>query len=398
MVDRGYLIRNGLGQPTRFIGALQDITDRKLSEIEVAFKERRFRSLVQSGTDVICILDVNGYYTFVSPSTKAVLGYYEDDLMGKTVFSLVHPDDLQQVTSEANQLWHKKFVEMHPFRFPNAAGEWRWLECTATNLLSEPAVRGVVVNSRDITERILQEKEKEQLIRELTHNIKDLKQFSFITSHNLRAPLSNLQGILSILDTSEIKNGETIMLINGLKVSTQQLTETINDLVEILIIKQNANLNKEKLIFHDTFLAVVNTLGGIGETDQATLSTDFGGAPFVFFNKAYLESIFLNMVTNALKYSDKKRPLQLDIKSWTEENYVVLSFTDNGQGIDLAKYGKRIFGLYQRFHTYEDGKGIGLYMVHSQLTSLGGRIEVESEVDKGTCFKLFFKKEHLNVK
>lgn len=398
VVDKGYLIRNELGEPKRLIGALHDITKRKLSEIEVAHKEQRFRSLVQSGTDIICILDIEGHYTFVSPSVKTVLGYDEDDVLGKTVFSFVHPDDLQQVTSEVYQLEHKKFVEMQPFRFPNAAGEWRWLECTATNLLSEPAVSGIVVNSRDITERILQEKEKEQLIRELTHNIQDLKQFSFITSHNLRAPLSNMQGILSILDTSEVKNEETLMLINGLKVSTRQLTETIGDLVEILIIKQNTNLDKEKINFNDTLQAVTHTLGGILDKVQPVVSADFRKAPFVFFNKSYLESIFLNMITNAIKYKQKERPLKLNIESWDEENYVVLSFADNGQGIDLSKYRQRIFGLYQRFHAHEDGKGIGLYMVHSQLTSLGGKIEVESEVDKGTCFKLFFKKEQLNVK
>lgn len=398
VIDKGYLVRDEQGKPVRLIGALQDITGRKLSEIAVQLKEQRFRHLVQSGNDMISILDAKGTYTYLSPSVSTVLGYGEDHLLGLNVFDLVHPDDLATLKSEVHKLTDKKFVELSPFRFPDVQGEYRWLECKVTNHLEAPAVHGIVVNSRDITQRKQRAAEKEKLIEELTLYNQDLKQFSFITSHNLRAPLSNLQGILNILDTSEIASRETLHLIEGLRKSTSQLSETINDLVNILIIKQNTSLVKENLSFQQSFDNVTNMLQGILAHESPVVSTCFEHAPSVFFHKSYLESIFLNLLTNSIKYKSPSRELKLNLSSEEEEGYIVLSFSDNGLGIDTSKFGSRIFGLYQRFHSVNEGKGIGLYMVHSQMTALGGKVSVESEPDKGTTFKLHFKHDKQHAK
>jgi signal transduction histidine kinase len=97
------------------------------------------------------------------------------------------------------------------------------------------------------------------------------------------------------------------------------------------------------------------------------------------------------MITNAIRYKHPDRSPDIRIKSYRDDNWVVVDFADNGLGMDLNRYGNRLFGLYQRFHEHKEGKGLGLYMTRSQVTAMGGKIEVESEPGKGTTFKIFFK-------
>jgi signal transduction histidine kinase len=245
---------------------------------------------------------------------------------------------------------------------------------------------------RDITEEKKQEKEKEQLIRELTQNNKDLKQFSYITSHNLRAPLSNLTGLLNLMHEIPVENDELREIINGFSTSTNLLNETINDLVKVVIIKDNPSINKEEVLIKDVFENVFNQLSYLISLHKPILKIELEKVTILNINKAYLESILLNLFTNAIKYRSPKRILRIFVSSKEIGNQIILVFKDNGIGIDLERNGDKIFGLYQRFHNYSDSKGLGLYLVKSQVESMGGTISVESEVDKGTTFTITFKK------
>ena len=129
----------------------------------------------------------------------------------------------------------------------------------------------------------------------------------------------------------------------------------------------------------------------IDEVDPA-IEHNFTADAFINFNRAYLESIFLNLLTNAIKYRSDNRKLSLKVTMQEYESKTVVTFQDNGIGIDLEKCRSKVFGLYQRFHNYPDSKGLGLYLVKSQIEALGGNIEIESVVDTGTTFTLTFNK------
>jgi signal transduction histidine kinase len=245
---------------------------------------------------------------------------------------------------------------------------------------------------RDITAEKRQEKEKEQLIRELTQNNTDLKQFSYITSHNLRAPLSNLSGLLTLLDDMPIDNPELQAILGGFKKSTDLLNETVNDLVKVIIIKDSPSIQREEVQVKDVFENVFNQLSFLIESTQPVLKMELDLAPVLHVNRAYLESILLNLFTNSLKYRATDRALKISIATKEVEDRVVMTFKDNGIGIDLARNKDKVFGLYQRFHNYPDSKGLGLYLVKSQVESMGGSISLESKVDKGTTFTLSFTK------
>ncbi len=630
--DRGIILRNDAGEPVRMIGSMQDITRQKENEIRIAMSEHRFRSLVQSGTDLIGIVDGEGNYTYVSP-TVVQLGYDVDFLVGRNAFDFIHTDDLPRMQEFLERVLKEKQVTSAPFRFRDNEGNWRWIETVATNLLEDPAINGIVINSRDITEkkrkdealekavndlnkildssvdvivvtdknnkyvqvsaaaetiwgykpeeligrncfdliypddvehtntvtekvmrgakitnfqnryihkdgsvvpllwsarwdkneqvmyaiardatdkleaetalrkseamfrtisenfpngivsildkelrflyvagkelesvgltasyfvdtlynqhfpdddlmirsgaeqvfagetvvselkflgrnylvssvplyetngsveRILvvaqnittqkkAQKEKEMLINELTKNIHDLRQFSYITSHNLRSPISNLIGIMSLINMDTIKDPDTAFLVEKFKESTYILNETVNDLLNILLIKNNVNVKKETFSLRQIWQDVCTSVNSQIKKAGAVINADFRNGDEVIFNKSYTESILLNLLTNSLKYRHPERKLHIELKTFTETEHLVLHFSDNGIGINMDHHREKIFGLYQRFHNYPDSKGLGLYIVHSQITALGGKIEVESEADKGTCFKIYFK-------
>ncbi|MGV3595253.1 MAG: PAS domain S-box protein, partial [Sediminibacterium sp.] len=152
VLDQGYLLYVN-GKSIRMIGSMQDITERKLAELKLLDSEKRFRSLVQNGSDMIKILDKKGVFTFSSPSVEKVLGYCQDEIVGQSTFDFIHPDDLQDIRHRFEIIKKTDYHEIPYFRFKNQKGEWRWLETKLTNLLADPAVQGIVSNTRDVTEK-----------------------------------------------------------------------------------------------------------------------------------------------------------------------------------------------------------------------------------------------------
>lgn len=252
-------------------------------------------------------------------------------------------------------------------------------------------INKILIASQNITRQKRTETEKEMLIEELTQNNTDLRQFSYITSHNLRAPLSNLLGIIKLIDPATITDQMTTQLLQNFEECTLQLNDTVNDLINVLIIKNSVNAKKEKLDIRKVFERVVHSVQNAIEQKNAVIKVDFDSAFEVVFNKSYLDSILLNLITNAVKYSSPTRSLQINVRTEKRDDAVILYFSDNGLGIDLDRYKDRIFGLYQRFHDHADSKGLGLYIINSQIRVMGGEIDVESEVDKGTTFIITFK-------
>lgn len=170
-----------------------------------------------------------------------------------------------------------------------------------------------------------------------------------------------------------------------------QLNQTLNDLVNVLVIKSNNNIEKEAISLTGIFIQVKKNIESLLTDKKGTIEANFSAIDELQYNRIHIESIFLNMISNAIRYSSPDRRLKIKIKSYKQENWVVVEFGDNGLGMDLNRYGDRLFGLYQRFHGNVEGKGLGLYMTRSQVIAMGGKIEVESEPGKGTTFKIYFK-------
>ena len=129
-----------------------------------------------------------------------------------------------------------------------------------------------------------------------------------------------------------------------------------------------------------------------GQESQAYISADLTQGNEVFAIQPYIESIFFNLISNAIKYRHPQRTPSITIKSSAENGYLRVSFTDNGLGIDMGKFKDSMFNLYKRFHMHVEGKGLGLYLVKTQIIALGGKIEVESTPEIGSTFNVYFKR------
>ena len=393
--DRGFLLKDIDGKAIRMIGAIQDVTKQKEEEQRLKLLE----TVITQTKDAVIITDTDisensiPNIIFVNQAFTKMTGYKPKEVIGKSpiMFAGVKSDstELKKLT-ESIKNYQECFIETVSYK---KNGDEYWVNFSMIPVTNKEGEHSHWISiQRDITEEKKQEKEKEQLIRELTQNNKDLKQFSYITSHNLRAPLSNLTGLLNLMHEIPVENDELREIINGFSTSTNLLNETINDLVKVVIIKDNPSINKEEVLIKDVFENVFNQLSYLISLHKPILKIELEKVTILNINKAYLESILLNLFTNAIKYRSPKRTLRIFVSSKEIGNQIILVFKDNGIGIDLERNGDKIFGLYQRFHNYSDSKGLGLYLVKSQVESMGGTISVESEVDKGTTFTITFKK------
>ena len=393
--DRGFLVKDEEGNAIRMIGAIQDVTKQKEEEQRLKLLE----TVITQTKDAVIITESEKQsktipkIVFVNPAFTEMTGYKSSEVIGKTPIVFM---GRKSVKNDIGNL-SKALKGREEFKFETLnhtkSGEEYWVNFSMIPITTQEGEHSHWISiQRDITEEKKQEKEKEQLIRELTQNNKDLKQFSYITSHNLRAPLSNLTGLLNLMHEIPVENDELREIINGFSTSTNLLNETINDLVKVVIIKDNPSINKEEVLIKDVFENVFNQLSYLISLHKPILKIELEKVTILNINKAYLESILLNLFTNAIKYRSPKRTLRIFVSSKEIGNQIILVFKDNGIGIDLERNGDKIFGLYQRFHNYSDSKGLGLYLVKSQVESMGGTISVESEVDKGTTFTITFKK------
>jgi signal transduction histidine kinase len=213
-----------------------------------------------------------------------------------------------------------------------------------------------------------------------------MEQFTYAISHNLRAPIARLLGLVNII---QYANGqEYLFILDKIKESSFDLDSVIKDLSMILDAKYKA---KEIIEFIDLNVKLEKTklvLDKIIDENNTQIISDFSKGHILYANNGYIESIFYNLLSNALKYRSPDRPCVIKISSEVRGDLFMLYFSDNGIGIDLEKHGDKIFGLYKRFNLEIDGKGLGLYLVKSHALAMGGEAQIESTPDKGTTFKI----------
>ena len=370
------------------IGYGLDITKIKQSETNI---KKFMLAIEQSGASMM-VTDTEGIIEYVNPTFCKNGGFEKSVIVGKnfkSIQSKINESNVQQTMWDMITLEHTwKGV----FSNKRKSGERYYEQAIVSPVFDEKGKKtNYVVVNEDITDRILFEEEKKKLIEELTSSYNELKQFTYITSHNLRAPVTNLMGIMELIDLSLIEDNTTSELINGFKKSTEKLNETLNDLIKTLIIKENTSLDFIRLSFQSLFNKTVQGIEQQIEKAKVEFDVNFDEAPDCVLISSYMESVFQNLITNSIKYAKPNVPAQIKIRSRREDGKTILTYKDNGIGMNLNKVKDRVFGLYQKFHKHSDSKGIGLYLVKSHIQAMKGKIEIQSEVDRGTSFTITFK-------
>lgn len=248
----------------------------------------------------------------------------------------------------------------------------------------------IMISQENITATKLATLEREKMVSDIIERSNNLEQFSYIVSHNLRAPLANILGFVELLN-SNLTPDEFGEVTSGMRTAACNLDTVVKDLNHVLHIKTHFFDKREPVYFKEIVGSISTSLKDVLKDANVEIYTDFASVEKLNTIKTYMYSIFYNIIYNSIKYKRPDSKTYVEVESKKVLNGFQLIFKDNGIGIDLKKNGEKLFGLYNRFNVDTQGKGIGLFMVKSKVEALGGKISVNSQVDKGTEFIVEFK-------
>ena len=352
---------------------------------EPAFKYELFFEL---SPDLLCIAGYDGYFKKINPAVAKTLGYTFEELYSRPVNDFVHPDHKQVTAKARNELTRSKPLYLFENKYLTKGGETVWLSWTSFPIESEGVIFAVAKN---ITHTKRLEAERNALLASLTRTNKDLMQLNYATSDDLKAPVHSLLALFDLIDLSKVRDQETLHLLEVIQYVGEKVRKTLNNHVDELSEKTKPDTRVEETDFQECLDQVIQSLNAIIETSKTTIKADFSKLPHLRFNKEYLKSIFLNLITNAIKYA---RPGHIPVISiHTENNFAAkqLIVSDNGAGFDTGKIKENILHFPHKFRNNPDVKGLGLYLVHSHVAALGGQIDIDSRIDEGTTVTISFK-------
>lgn len=214
-----------------------------------------------------------------------------------------------------------------------------------------------------------------------------LENFAEITSHNLRSPLGNMVALISLYESIN-NQAERDDLVNKMKIVSNKMMQTLTDLSMVVLNTRTDKITYEEIELDKLTNEICQTLIEDIQKSGIEIITNFSELPVLLYQKTYLESILLNLITNAIKYRDPEKKPFLKISSHNDQGIDVLIVEDNGLGINMKRYEDKLFKLHKTFHQNEDARGVGLFITKNQIESLGGTIEAQSEPGKGTTFTL----------
>lgn len=350
----------------------RDITAMAASQAIIGQQARRLNTIFESITDAFFLLDTNWVFSSVNSEVERLLQVKREQILGKTIWEVFPGEVMGPFYQQYKQaVTTGKAAHFEAFFEPRQL----WLEVKAF-----PSEEGVSVYFSNITDKV-------RAHQELYQQNKDLQQFAYIVSHNLRAPLTNMLGLVDMLSGLDKAAPEHDELLAHLRLSTEQLDTVLRDMNTILTLRDQQGMAEPELVsLAEVVEQVIQNIQDLLQQCNATVHVSVPPTLQVSGNRAYLYSIFFNLLTNSVKYRSAERPLRIDIEATpnSRKSGAQVSVTDNGSGFDRQKAGNDIFKLYKRFHSRPSGRGLGLYLIKTHVEAMGGHIEVQSEVNVGT--------------
>ncbi|MCC5920804.1 MAG: PAS domain S-box protein [Cyclobacteriaceae bacterium] len=390
------------GSCVKILGIFQDISNQKKAEKNLKEAISKLESVLDATRQIsIIATDEKGYISLFNSGAETMLGYKAEEVIGKYLPELFHLQDELQKEQKIILEKHGKIVSefetlildarmdqpnIKEWSYVNKNGHHFPILLSMNKIVLDNATTGYLGVATDISKLKKVENDIRSLLKITEEQNERLKNFAYIVSHNLRSHATGISGMLALvkLEHPELFQNDYLKLLEN---GAQNLNKTIEDLTEVVKINLTTETFQEINLFAST------------EETIKSLSSQISDANIKIINEvpqnvsiqgisAYVNSIVLNMITNAIKYKSEEREAFLKIYLELSENNVSIIFQDNGLGIDLEKYGDKLFGLYKTFHRHQDARGVGLFITKNQVESMGGKITVESQVNKGTRFKV----------
>ncbi len=374
-----------------------NITDRVLAEHELKKSRDVFASAFNYSGIGMALLSEDGKWLEVNKAICDITGYTKEELLRLTFQDITYPADLE---ADLQMLRRLVAGELSNYtlekRYISKSKKIVWAMLTVSfvkNSEDEPGffVSQVVdiTTKKELSDEINRKNtELEAAKISLVNKVSQMDQLTHMIGHNLRGPIGNIK-LLSdkdYIDEDSLSKDESLELIHQ---SSEALMGSLNTLMEMTLIKLNNDIALDHCNIPDIVTNIINQLHGTIYEKRAVISLDLT-VETVDYPKVYLESILYNLISNALKYSADERQTEIVISTYKVEDKVTMSVKDNGIGIDMSKYGQKVFKLNQTFHQGYDSKGVGLFITKTQIESLGGRIDVKSTLNEGSEFIVTF--------
>lgn len=391
-----------------FISQIIDITAQKKAEQQLADNNTKMQSLFEASTQVALIeTDVNGLIRTFNKGAENLLGYTKEEMITLETPIILHLqseiDQRSKEILEENNYIAKGFeVFMYGAnKSEHDTREWTYIkkdglqfpvQLTVTAVTQDDIITGYLGIATDISYIKKTEKEIQSLLEVTKDQNERLKNFAHIVSHNLRSHSGNIAMMLDLYgqEYPELQTNEFIELLN---IASNNLKETIIHLNEVVLMNTATTENLDRLNLKEYMEKTIKNVATLASHAAVQIDNKIDSSLHIQAIPAYLESILLNFVTNGIKYSTNDRASYIKAYTTIEDEFLVLHIEDNGIGIDLKKNRSKLFGMYKTFHNNKDARGIGLFITKNQVEAMNGKIEVESELNVGTTFKIYFNYE-----
>ena len=395
------LVRDDNNNPLFFVSQITDITKQKIAEEKMEKALAEMEALLEASTQVSIIsIKPDGIITAFNKGAENLLGYSREEMIGKQTPAVIHSKKQMKARSREFEVeYGEKFEGVELFKAmakknPFDTREWLYkrkngtifpVQLTITAIKDGQDIIGYLGVATNISELKTAQKELSSIL-ELTKDQNDrLKNFAHIVSHNLRSHSGNF-GMLLNLFVEEYPDKKDDQIMEMLHKASENLKETIEHLNEVTVINTAVSETLIEINLREEITKAVNSVSALIAEANLEVINDVPEDCSILGINAYMESILLNFTTNAIKYRSLDRESFVKFSIQPKRKYTQLIIEDNGLGIDLKRHRQKLFGMYKTFHNHKDSRGVGLFITKNQIEAMGGKIAVESTVDKGTKF------------
>lgn len=389
-IARAVPIRNSLNMPIKWVGVISDVHEAKIAGERERMAAEEFKSIAESLPHIVWTTRADGSATYFNNKWYDYTGEPARNSRDWEWLSLVHPED----RARTEKAW-RRAVKQHgnyqvEYRLRHKSDRYRWFLARGVPITdAEGHVIKWFGTCTDIHENKLQRKRLQTQNDRLNQINQYLDNFVHAAAHDLRSPVANMKGLLQLLRAYGHGTGSKV--VQSMETSLHRLDNTLQAMIhsiELQSLKQSPTraLNLEE-VFDQVNQEFTERFQGVPHE----IHTNFNNCSDLIFIPFYLESLYRNLISNAIKYRREDQHLVIHVNCRSYRKYKLLEFSDNGIGIDVEKFKDKLFKPFQRFTQQATGKGIGLHLIHNIVTKTGGKIEVKSKPGEGTTFLLYLK-------
>src|SRR5690606_9930593 len=362
----------------------------------LTISEKRHRSLITATTSIVWTCNAEGQIEKRVPLWEKFTGQQWEQYKGFGWLEAIHPDDREKIKRKWKETKNKQTILKLESRLLSTSGNYRHILLHGVPIISEDGrMQELIGTISDIDDQKRAEEVLMSNNKELKISNDVLETFVYAAAHDLRSPVVNLKSLLTFIHKTKDIN-KKFELFARFEEAVHRLDNTISGLGEIIEMQEADNSTAKVIYFQDILDQILAEYSHKVIATDAKIDASFESCPSIIYLESYLTSIMTNMVTNALKYHKEGQSPQLFIRAEKEGDIVILTFRDEGIGMDLERYGKNLFKPFKRFTTQAEGKGIGLHIIKSMMEKNGGRIELDSELGRGTTFRCYLREYQMS--